>query len=186
MTKSSTRWRALAAVFAGQCAVLGWMIAERVHLLTTGQEIVLDVVPVDPRDLFRGDYVRLGYTAERIPRRLFAEPPGHQGAPVYVVLAKDSASRWLPVKAQAMKPATLAKDEIAVRGKIRWPDDRAGVVNVDFGIGSYFVPEGDGLKIESDVAKHQVQVRVSVNGDGKAAIKGLLVGGTSAYTEPLL
>lgn len=38
------------------------MIQGRAAILRDGTEIVLKTEPVDPRDLMRGDYVRLGYT----------------------------------------------------------------------------------------------------------------------------
>ena len=63
-------WLAIAAVAVGQALVLGWMIWDRTSLLANGREVVLDVVPVDPRSLFRGDYVILGYDISR-----YALPP---------------------------------------------------------------------------------------------------------------
>src|SRR5690606_25052583 len=63
-------WLAVAAVAVLQTAALGWMVYERVRLLQTGREAVLPIVPVDPRSLFRGDYVRLSYDVTRVPGRL--------------------------------------------------------------------------------------------------------------------
>ena len=57
----------LAAAALAQACVLGWMVWERETLLSQGREIALDVVPVDPRSLFRGDYVILSYEMSRIP-----------------------------------------------------------------------------------------------------------------------
>jgi len=50
-----------------QLIVLVGMIAMRLTPLLTGQTILLRVVPVDPRDIFRGDYVTLAYECCRIP-----------------------------------------------------------------------------------------------------------------------
>ena len=55
-------WYAVAAVAAIQTAVLGWMVYDRVSLLRSGREMIADVLPIDPRDLFRGDYVIFGYS----------------------------------------------------------------------------------------------------------------------------
>ena len=47
----------------------GWswlaMMVRPLMTLTTGETILLRVVPVDPRDLFRGDYVILSYEISR-------------------------------------------------------------------------------------------------------------------------
>ncbi len=44
-----------------QVLLLTGMIAYRQHWVSTGERILLRTAPVDPRDIFRGDYVRLGY-----------------------------------------------------------------------------------------------------------------------------
>ena len=50
---------ALAILALVQTGVLAGMVWNRTWLLATGREIVLPIVPVDPRDLFRGEYVEL-------------------------------------------------------------------------------------------------------------------------------
>ena len=57
----------LAIVALAQTTVLAAMVIDRVRLLSSGREITLPIVPVDPRDLFRGEYVRLGYDVGRVP-----------------------------------------------------------------------------------------------------------------------
>ena len=57
---------ALLIVAAAQTAALGWIIAARVNLINTGQEVVLNIITVDPRSLFRGDYVILSYGISRL------------------------------------------------------------------------------------------------------------------------
>lgn len=44
-----------------QVLLLTGMIAYRQHWVSTGEKILLKTIPVDPRDIFRGDYVRLSY-----------------------------------------------------------------------------------------------------------------------------
>src|SRR5262249_21760409 len=65
MSTSRKTLLALAAIALAQTAVLAWMVVSRIQLLRSGREIVLSVAPVDPRDLFRGEYVRLDYVAGR-------------------------------------------------------------------------------------------------------------------------
>jgi hypothetical protein len=38
----------------------------RIYILKTGKVIHLRTAPIDPRDIFRGDYVRLNYEISRI------------------------------------------------------------------------------------------------------------------------
>ena len=63
-------WLAAILVCLFQTGAIAALIVNRAMLLTQGREIVLSVMPVDPRDLLRGDYVRLGYTISQVPASL--------------------------------------------------------------------------------------------------------------------
>ena len=52
---------------AGQIAVLLGMIVMCSVPHLTGQTVLLEVVPVDPRDFFQGEYVILSYEFSRVP-----------------------------------------------------------------------------------------------------------------------
>ena len=56
------------AVVAGAIclAILGGMVVGHAWPLWTGRTVTMKVTPVDPRDLFRGEYVRLGMAANRL------------------------------------------------------------------------------------------------------------------------
>ena len=58
-----------------QIGFLSWMIAGRAAILRNGQEVLLKVEPIDPRDLLRGDYVRLGYEIRNVPVKLVVNAP---------------------------------------------------------------------------------------------------------------
>jgi uncharacterized membrane-anchored protein len=45
----------LAILALAHTGVLAAMVIDRVRLLSSGREITLPIVPVDPRDLFRGE-----------------------------------------------------------------------------------------------------------------------------------
>jgi uncharacterized membrane-anchored protein len=49
-----------------QIVLLFAMIGTKIYTLKTGTKILLEVLPVDPRDLFRGEYVRLQYKISTI------------------------------------------------------------------------------------------------------------------------
>ena len=56
-------------------------------------------------------------------------------------------------------------------------------VAVRYGLESYFVPEGEGKKIEL-TPKAQLEVVAAVAPSGQAAIKRLLIDGKPVYDEP--
>src|SRR4051812_430578 len=95
--KASER-KILLITAAVQLLILLGMIALRVVPLITGQTVLVRVVPVDPRDLFRGDYVTLSYDFSRIqPDRVEGlsamereRRSKWEGRTVYVPLVPDS------------------------------------------------------------------------------------------------
>ena len=66
-------------------------IASKEFTLRTGKEILLKTVPVDPRDLFRGDYVILRYEISRLDsNHIAADYTDFKiGEKIYVALKKE-------------------------------------------------------------------------------------------------
>lgn len=182
-------WLGLAAVAAVQAAVLGWMIWERAHLLASGREVVLEVVPVDPRSLFRGDYVTLGYQMSRL-----AVPSGtprpKRGDDIYVTLQKGEGDTWTVAGSSAQPPAVQNADQIVLKGRVDYAttgsDQSPAQTFVRYGIESFFVPEGTGRELEALVREKKLSALIAVDGQGNAGIKGLIVDGKRVYEEPLL
>ena len=142
--------------------------------LRFGKEVTLQTVPVDPRDLFRGDFVILRYEISRITpgNRSFIVfiNPKH-GDTVYVQLLK-SGDVWVAGNV-ADNPAS--DWDVFIKGKVtNTRSDYRDPIVLSYGIESYFVPEGEGLPIER---AGDVKAVVSVNGLGDPVIKSLIVDG---------
>ncbi len=191
MTMTTSRrnmWIGIAAVALAQAAVLGWMIWQRAHLLSTGREIVLEVIPVDPRSLFRGDYVALGYDISRVPITE-GPPPLRRGSVIYVTLQK-SGDRWHVLAASTTKPENLPPDQVLIMGRVEYASAATPVANgqatVRYGIEDFFVPEGSGQELEKLVGQKKLDALIAIDDAGNAGIKGLMVEGKRVYEEPLL
>ena len=158
------RWARIAflSVVAAQLVFLIGFIGIRETALFTGTEVVLQTVPVDPRSLLQGDYAILDYEIATLPG--YMETRGI-GETVYVKLRRSS-NVWTATE-YSISPSHC-DGEICIKGRI---DDRG---RLDFGIGTYFVPEGTGRIIER---AQDVKVVVSVDDDGNAVIKDVLVDG---------
>ena len=180
-------WSGIALVAVVQSAILGWMVWERVHLLQTGREITLDVVPVDPRSLFRGDYVILSYDVSRLGPGVLSEAPA-RGGTVYVTIAPGEDGRW---QAVAASPNARAPENgrVVLKGRLdrAWPGAAGGQTGrVAYGIESYFVPEGKCRELERLVRDKRISAVIAVDASGNAAIKGLAVDGQLVHQEPTL
>ena len=177
---------ALAVVASAQTAVLAYMVIDRVTLLKTGREIVLPIVPVDPRDLFRGEYVRLGFEISRLPRSLLdGPPPQKQSEKFYVTLEKKEDGTWKAAKVTREAPGDPGSDRIVLQARSQNTWWSGAWIFPRYGIESYFVPQGQGPKLEAMARNQKLAALVAVDKVGKAAIKGLIIDGKLQYEEPL-
>lgn len=180
---------ALAVVALAQTAVLASMVIDRTRLLTYGREITLPVVPVDPRNIFKGEYVRLGYEVGNVPVALLEGPPPARNDAFYVVLEKKDDGAWQPVKASSTMPREISPDRIVLKGRSAWRWPTGGNPNarmrVRYGIESYYVMQGEGPRLEKLARDKKLAAVVAVDKKGNAAIKGLLIDGQLQYEEPL-
>lgn len=183
------RWRLplVGLVAAAQALVLAYMVFDRESLLAHGREITLDVRPVDPRSLFRGDYVILSYDISRVPNELFQGNAPRPGDRVYVRLSRAGDGAWKPAGVTKVFPANPGADDVVLLGiaDARWWNVTKDSTIVTYGIESFFVPEGSGRAIEAEIRPGKVQANLVVGANGTAAIKALVVDGTRIEAEPL-
>ena len=151
---------AFGCIIAAQLLLLGALIGVKEYRLHTGTTVVLQTVPVDPRSLLQGDFAILGYEISALPSHL--SNLGNDRT-VYVYLAQRDEI-WVAVRHTTFRPSD---EDLFIKGKVS-----AG--RLDFGIGTYFVPEGTGHIIER---ARDVKVKVSVSNSGSAIIKELIIDG---------
>lgn len=186
---SSTR-SALLAVALLQTSVIGWMVYDRVSLLTNGREITAAVVPVDPRDIFRGDFVILGYAFNSATD--IALPPGtRQGDTVYALLKNAGPSEWTLAAVSETIPEAAGEGEVVLKAIVDHAPPasargRAVSGRLRYGIERFYVPEGTGRALEAQVREKRIEAVLAVGDDGQTAIKGLKVDGRLVIEEPLL
>lgn len=174
-----------------QFTLLAFMVIDRVQILREGTEVKLQTRPVDPRDIFRGDYVRLGYDISQLAAgSLKDQPAGARNPIVFVTLAPNSDGIYQAVSVHA-EPVAVKSPEVLIRGRVVYgatcgPKDRlfCDKLQIRYNIESYFVPEGEGRKLEQLRDQRKLIVVAAVTPSGRAAIKRLLVDGEPAYDEP--
>jgi uncharacterized membrane-anchored protein len=164
---------------AAQVLVLGVMAGEREMILNTGERIHLRTAPIDPRDPFRGDFVRLRYEISSVARRQIreelADHTREKGYQVYAVLNRGAQDLYSLDHLTGEKP----DDGIFLRGRIsnEWGITRGrGAVGVKYGIEQLFVEQGSGKDIERRRGTREglqvpMEVEVAVGSGGKAVIR---------------
>ena len=181
-----TRGAALLALTILQVGVLQWIVWDRVWLIKGGQEVVLPIVPVDPRDLFKGDYVRLGYPISRAPGSVVETPEPQDRQPAFATIAQGADGAWAVSKISARYPTVVAAGSrvLEVRTRGSW-QQRSGQLWLTYGLERYYVPEGKGPDLEKAAREKKLAAVIAVDARGRAAIKGLSVDGKTVYDEPL-
>ena len=194
---------ALAVVI--QSIVLGSMIYERASILRNGEPVLLKTEPIDPRSLFRGDYVILNYDISSLSiEDLEGDNEFEERDDIYVAVEKRGQF-WSATGIYKDWPKVVG-DQVVMKGTVDWINEmRADCpeeepvcdfdelsivskrVNVTYGVESYFVPEGAGKDIENamrdDSEIERVAVEVVVDENGAAAIKGLYLDNQLFFEE---
>lgn len=182
----------VAAIVAAalQTAVLGYMVESRASILRSGADIKLKTLPVDPRDLLRGDYVILSYPISTIPKSIITgvAPEAGGRARMSVRLKPGVDGLWTATEASF---GDLAAADGSVVLRTQPFDYYAGVdglpetLFVNYGIERYYVPEGEGKVLEDARNQEELEVEARVSKDGTPQIARLILRGEPIYDEPL-
>lgn len=155
--------------------VLTSMLIKPINTMVKGEEVTLATIPIDPRDLFYGDYVILDLEIEEIDvsliepsiKRKLEQYAYNRDIPVYVTLLEGEDGVYKAVFVSEKKPNGLF-----VKGKMSpYIQDNSGneeavyeeTVRVDYGIERFYVEEGTGLELEVQARKGKVLVSVKIN-----------------------
>lgn len=153
------RMRGFALVIAAQMALLlGWAGYNEWNR-TTAPTILLETMPVDPRDLLRGDYMILSYKISRVPVPVGSAGEVYAGREIWVLLRQNGRVHEVAGTSWT-RPDDLDPGTVLIRGRTQ---ERAegGSVRVGYGIEKFFVPEGKGtpqfkeMIIEATVSPRQ-------------------------------
>ena len=163
---SRRRRIALIVVVCAQLAVPLAMAGLAAADLAFGEEIRLQAQPVDPIDVFRGNYVVLRYEISSLQ----AVSEVRRGDTLCADLF-ESSDAW---SARYALPERGSGKTICGRAR---NDAHAGeTVGIEYGIETYYANAERAREIESSIASGQLYVVVDLDDDGSARIKRLEVG----------
>lgn len=173
----------LVLVILGQLAVLLVMAGKREWIYFKGEEIYLRTAPLDPRDPFRGDFVRLCYAINTVHQNHahgdFIVEELQRDQVVYTAL-RAGANNVYELDHLSLEPP---EDSLFVKGRYtrNWKF-RCGTWNphsasLKYGIEQYFVQQGKGKEMEARLGTREglqipLEVQLAIGKDGTAVIKG--------------
>lgn len=142
------------------------MIGVRYYTLSAGTPVLLKASPVDPWDVFRGEYVRLEYDITWIKG---PDLDSNRRQDVYVVLEKGD-KYWQAAGISLDKPV-LTGEQIFIKGSADYYNEFKGEYHVSYGIESYFVEEGTGIGLQQAKV---LDAQVKVDRFGSAVIEKII------------
>jgi len=169
-----------------QILLLLFIVVRYQAALSNGVPVLLKVVPVDPRDLLRGDYVTLRYEISTIELALVKNTPTEysNGDTVYVKLEKGE--KFWNATAVDKKFHPTSASEIWLRGtkEYSWQEGFK-VINLKFGIEQFFVPEGKGKIIEQARNAKNLSIEIRVTEKGIGLIKQVYANNQPVELNPV-
>ncbi|OEF99934.1 hypothetical protein BHF71_07280 [Vulcanibacillus modesticaldus] len=133
-----------------------------------GIDILLTTQPLDPRDLFRGDYVSLRFTINEVDRSLFPdelkfEPTfeEYRNKDLYAILTKKG-EYYVVDRLSFTKPQHPYYLKAKVNLYAPLNEEYLRTVYVNYQIDRYFVPERTGKDLEELARKGQLVARVKI------------------------
>lgn len=184
MTKQTKFFLAVAV----QLLVIFAIVIYKVSILAGGTEVLLQIAPVDPRDVLRGDYVTFQYTISNLEEYLLYDKSIRNGDTAYVVLT-PGRKYWVVQRVEKKKPIS---GEIFLAGKVVSGADESsldpfsesgrfvpprmrGRLHIVYGIEEYFIPEGKGSGLNLWDRGSEAFAVVAVDENGSAVLKKLYV-----------
>lgn len=174
-----------------QIGVVASMAISREWILATGKPYLFQTAPVDPRDIFRGDYVSLSYRFSRVPASMIDEDIRQsglrKGQKVYLWIGTDINGVAQGERLSATPPRD--RPYLTGRSTTDWPSRyyrrqtpeqrrKASLwpVSVKYGIEQYYVEQGSGRAIEKmrgsrTTFQVPMLVHVGVSASGAAVIR---------------
>jgi len=170
------RWGLLALI---QLALISIPLVDRLQVQVSGTVVQMELVPVDPRDLLRGDYVVINLALTRVSKDVIGTDTVTPGDRVYVGLVAQDGG---PVKPIVVAKTREGAGPLAIAGTVL--NNRGDSLRIDYGIDAFFLPEGQGREIER-LERNRLLLEVSVAEDGRSLPMALLVDGKAFKSDSI-
>ena len=165
---SRRRRIALLALVCAQVALPLGLAGLAAADLAFGEEIRLRAQPVDPLDVFRGNYVVLRYDISQLE----VLDPVQRGDRLCADLFRTSADAYT---ARVAYPTTSGARSIC--GRARDDANPGESVTIEYGIETYFASAERARELEESIGRGDLYVVVDLDDDGSARIERLEEGG---------
>lgn len=154
-------------------AIILGFIFFKMFTLTTGQDILLEIPrPIDPTDLFRGNYVTLWYTISSIDlSEITSDYEFSRDETLYATLSKKEKF-WTVDSVSHSKPK-LNENQVCLKGKVSSLHNNQ--IRAKWGIESFFSPPEQAKEIEKEKWRGNVSSIVTADSYCNSILKALVI-----------
>ncbi|WP_077623088.1 GDYXXLXY domain-containing protein [Sediminibacillus massiliensis] len=137
-----------------------------------GEKVKLRTEPIDPQDVFYGDYVHLRYQAQNIDEEQWEgeQEDISRNTKVYVTL-RENSDGFHEVERASVEKLKPADGQVVLTAVYQYYDHYENTHSVDYGISRYFVEDNTGQEIES--SRQEMFATVSASPWGQKRILSL-------------
>jgi len=164
---------AIFTAFVFQLVILSGLSGKGLVPRITSDRVRFEVVPVDPRDMMRGEYIILGYEFSRLPEDIALLDEKIKSYKTNTNVNQKSIDVYVALKFNLKEdvykgiffvstPPTKGR---YLRGKLN-PSNR-----IEFGIESFYLQEGKGRIYEQAIREKKLVAEVYLSPDGFAQMK---------------
>lgn len=164
----------LVLIAATMTAFLIGMIVDHAVRRASGTEVILDLEPVDPRDLLAGYYVIVSTPLHLLePDSVGGDDAFNPGDDLYVLVEEGEDGSWRALSIHRERPEA----GVFLHGKVQHESET--MIRADYNLERYYADEETAQALElrrrDDVGS--MRLIVSVGPDGRALIRGLEIDG---------
>ncbi|MCY2941865.1 MAG: GDYXXLXY domain-containing protein [Planctomycetota bacterium] len=164
---------AIFTAFVFQLVILSGLSGKGLVPRITSDRVRFEVIPVDPRDMMRGEYIILGYEFSRLPEDVALLDERIKSYKTDTNFKQKSIDVYVTLKFNLKEdvykgiffgstPPTKGR---YLRGKLN-PNNR-----IEFGIEAFYLQEGKGRIYEQAIIEKKLVAEVYLSPDGSAQMK---------------
>ena len=164
---------AIFTAFVFQLVILSGLSGKGLVPRITSDRVRFEVVPVDPRDMMRGEYIILGYEFSRLPEDIALLDEKIKSYKTNINVNQKSIDVYVALKFNLKEdvykgiffgstPPTKGR---YLMGKLN-PSNR-----IEFGIESFYLQQGKGRIYEQAIREKKLVAEVYLSPDGSAQMK---------------
>lgn len=164
----------LTLIAAAMSAFLIFMVVDHHWRRSAGTEIILDLEPIDPRDILAGYYVIIRTPLHQLdPGALGGSDTFEAGDDIFVVIDGSEADGWRPLSIHPQRPG--AGQYIYGKVERAWAEG----IRIRYNLERYYADEETAQALERRQLDNRDSMRliVSLGDDGRALIRGLEIDG---------